>query len=165
MKHMSYLGLPFIKNKMILRYKRSKKMREKYPRMSHHYLHDEKDIESLYYSKLFASFHIKNLYKSTTYFIEPFKGSLQYVNYESLFGPTVEEETVEEDPVEEDPVKEDPVKEDPVEEDPVKEDPVEEEIGQEEPVEEDPVEEDPVEEDPVEEDPVEEEPVEEDPVK
>jgi len=67
-QHMSVLGLPFIKNKMLSRHERSKKqIIEK--QGSTHYLNNEIAIEKLYKSKKFSSFPLDNLDKKY-YFIK-----------------------------------------------------------------------------------------------
>jgi len=52
-KHMSYLGLKFITNKMIKRYERTEKMRSQ--GLATHYTNDIKKITKSYYSKLAES--------------------------------------------------------------------------------------------------------------
>jgi hypothetical protein len=67
-QHMCFLGLPFIKNKMLSRYKRSEtQIKEKQGSM--HYLNNEYAIEQLYETKRNLSFTLDNLDKKY-YFIK-----------------------------------------------------------------------------------------------
>jgi len=68
-RHYSYLGLPFIINKSISRYERSRTVVKKYG-LSDHYKKDIEAIKSNYYDRLCSSFLINNLY-SSEYFIIP----------------------------------------------------------------------------------------------